>query len=369
MRIAVFDVPASETGALSILKGFFSHVGAHEKEHEWYFVVSTDALKSAGPHVHVIVEKYPKKSWGRRILWELFMAPRLIRKLNPDVVVSLQNTAILFTKKPQVVYVHQSLPFLRERKWSLLKNGERVLWLYTELFYYLIKKAANRAHTVVVQTMWMKRALADAYGISHNKVVALMPPISLPATDGAERLKGRRQSQEFFYPTTSFVYKNIDVLLQALKILKSKGIAPRVSVTIRGDENGYARRMKQHAEREGLKMEFLGPLPRSEVMLCYRDSILIFPSLVETIGLPLLEARALGGDIIASDRPFSHEVLDGYPRVRFFDPCSPDELATHMESIMAREGAFPAESAISVPALCGDNSWATFVDHIESVIS
>jgi glycosyltransferase involved in cell wall biosynthesis len=369
MRIAVIDVPASETGALSILKSFISHIDMHGKSHEWYVVVSTDALHVAGSHVHVIVDKYPKKSWGRRILWELFLAPQLMRKLNPDVIVSLQNTSLLFTDKPQVVYVHQSLPFLRERKWSLLKREERVLRIYTEIFYHLIKKAARRAKTVVVQTAWMKRAVADASGVSRDKIIALLPPINLPSASIAARIPGRGQEPSFFYPTTSFVYKNIDIVLQALKHLKSKGITPCVMVTIRGDENNYARRVRREALKDGLNVVFLGAISRDEVMRRYAESVLLFPSLVETIGLPLLEASTVGANIIASDRPFSREVLEGYPRVRFFDPGSPKELAMHMENALAnvREETSHAEAPVQAPY--SGNTWAAFVKHIENALS
>ena len=50
----------------------------------------------------------------------------------------------------------------------------------------------------------------------------------------------------------------------------------------------------------------------------YAKSVLIFPSYIETLGLPLLEARLTGCPIIAADTPFAKEILDGYNNVAYF---------------------------------------------------
>ena len=41
MRILVYDVAASNRGALSILTDFYQQVRQYGKDAEWYFVVST----------------------------------------------------------------------------------------------------------------------------------------------------------------------------------------------------------------------------------------------------------------------------------------------------------------------------------------
>jgi glycosyltransferase involved in cell wall biosynthesis len=61
---------------------------------------------------------------------------------------------------------------------------------------------------------------------------------------------------------------------------------------------------------------------------------LIFPSYLETFGLPLLEARFFNAPIAASDRPFAREILEGYSNADFFDPFSPDDLANKMKKYL-----------------------------------
>ena len=51
----------------------------------------------------------------------------------------------------------------------------------------------------------------------------------------------------------------------------------------------------------------------------YAKSILVFPSYVESFGLPLLEAKLTETYIIASDTPFCREILNEYDKVEFFE--------------------------------------------------
>ena len=51
-----------------------------------------------------------------------------------------------------------------------------------------------------------------------------------------------------------------------------------------------------------------------------KGATLIFPSLVESLGLPLVEAREIGIDIIAPERDYVRDVVSP---VETFDPLSP----------------------------------------------
>ena len=75
-----------------------------------------------------------------------------------------------------------------------------------------------------------------------------------------------------------------------------------------------------------MNVKFNGPISREDVFLNYTNSILIFPSYVESFGLPLLEAKMTGTIIIASDTPYSREILNGYNKAYFFNEMDYKEL-------------------------------------------
>ena len=61
-------------------------------------------------------------------------------------------------------------------------------------------------------------------------------------------------------------------------------------------------------------------MPFRELLSCYRSmDALLFPSYIETVGLPLLEAAGSGMAIKAADLPYAREVLQGYAGVSYVD--------------------------------------------------
>lgn len=66
------------------------------------------------------------------------------------------------------------------------------------------------------------------------------------------------------------------------------------------------------------RIHLIGVQPYERICEYYRScDALLFPSYIETFGLPLLEAAMTGMPIIAADLPYSREVLDGYEGVTF----------------------------------------------------
>lgn len=104
--------------------------------------------------------------------------------------------------------------------------------------------------------------------------------------------------------------------------------------TLKGNENSNVKKLYDEVQEKNLPIEFIGKISIDEVYEYYSKSILIFPSYIETFGLPLLEAKMHGSPILASDCAFSHEILDGHNKVKFFNPFRYEELASMVKSII-----------------------------------
>ena len=61
---------------------------------------------------------------------------------------------------------------------------------------------------------------------------------------------------------------------------------------------------------------------------------LVFPSRVETWGLPITEFAATGKPMLLSDLPYAHETSAGCQRVAFFNPEDPADLMEKMEKLV-----------------------------------
>jgi len=320
MRIMVFDVPAESGGALSVLHEFHNEFKL-DQENEYIFVLSLPELKETS-NIRVLRFPWIKKSWGHRLYFDHLIAPRLIKKHQVDKILSLQNISIPHTKVYQSVFVHNALPF-SEYKFSF--NENKLLWIYQNIIGKKIIDSIKKADHVIVQTNWMKKQCVEQLKITAKKIEVKPPTINIEAKKTFEKTK--ESMSTFFYPSSGVVFKNHKVIVDACLMLNEEGIIDyRVIFTLKGDENEHIANLYNTVKKQGLPIKFIGNLTREEVFDFYSRSVLIFPSYIETVGLPLLEAKMHKTPIIASDCVFSHEILSEYTKATFFNPFDSDSL-------------------------------------------
>lgn len=328
MRILVVDVAADSGGALTILNQYYDEF-SKDKENEYIFVVSVVDLE---PTDNIIIEKLPwvKKSWIHRLWFDNVYSKKLLNKYDIDEVFSLQNVVLKHTKVPQTLYLHQPLPYSKYR-FSIFKNIR--FWIYQNLIGRLIHNSVKRANKVIVQTQWMKDAVLTIDKIEENKIEIIPPKIQINVIDYFDI---NNFSNIFFYPASNYIYKNHKIILEAALKLKEQNIDDfkiiftLTNETLPGD-------CKELYDKVKDDVELVGSIKHDEVMKYYSKSVLVFPSYIETFGLPLLEARECNAPIIASDMPYSREILNGYNQADYFDAFSSDELMCLLKKIVVGE--------------------------------
>lgn len=347
MRIVVNDIAASKGGALSILMDFYTYVAMNDKDNEWIFLLSDSYIKET-ENIKVILFDDVKKSWIKKLYFDFFKGRKIISKLKPEKVISLQNIITFGLKVPQVVYIHQSLPFQDIKKFSLLKSNERTFAIYQYFIGAIIKLSARKADKIIVQTKWMKGAVIKKAKIPETKIVNIIPNI-----DNLSRYKKENKFKpaQFIYPTSDSIYKNNDCIYKACNRLNEEGYA------------NFVVRMTIDSVLTKNNIDFIGNVSREKVIEEYNSSTLIFPSYIETFGYPLEEAKQMGALILASDCNFSREILEGYENAYFFNPFDPKELAELMENIL--DNRIKRES-VSVK-INNKNSWADVIQVIREV--
>ncbi len=324
--VLVLDVAATEGGALSILQEYYDRL-REDTRANFVFCLSTPQLEETD---HLRVRRFPwvKRSWLHRLWFEHVTLPRLMKEEGITRVFSLQNTAVTGAKVPQTIYLHQPLPFCGIR-FSLRENP--LFWVYQHLLAPRILRGLRVAEQVIVQTEWMKSAACEKAGISPDKVVLEAPKVNVAVTETFDAAAWKRT---FFYPASPLSYKNHELIFRAVERLVAEGVQDFcVQLTLRADQ------LPQLANYPAAQphVELLGQIPREEVMRRYARAVLLFPSYVETFGLPLLEARLTDAPVIASDCPFSNEILAGYEKASFFDPFSAEQLALRMRAVLEGE--------------------------------
>lgn len=316
MRIVVNDIAASTGGAMTVLRDFYACVCENDHENEWIFLLGEKYFPET-ENVKIIALPEIKKSKKKKLLFDFVTGRRYIHKLKPDAVLSMQNIITFGLKVPQAVYIHQSIPFQTVKQFSFLRSSERKLAVIQHLIGGIIKLSAKKSDLVIVQTQWMKDAVYKMCRLSQGKVL-----VSLPTVGEAAQTDAAFDPAQFFYPTAKAIYKNNACLFAASKLLDEQKIPHQVTMTL-------------PAEKSIGSVTCVGRLPYEEVQVRYKQGTLVFPSYIETFGYPLAEARRAGTVVLASDTPFSREVLAGYENAYFFDPFKPDQLAVLMMQVLS----------------------------------
>jgi len=131
---------------------------------------------------------------------------------------------------------------------------------------------------------------------------------------------------DFVYVASGEPHKNHNRLVKAWMILAKVNIRPSLCITISNEVfPELVAWIQKEIARNDLRIENVAPERAVAVDTLYAQSrALIYPSLLESLGLPLVEARCAGLPILASELDYVRDVID--PE-QTFDPESEVSIA------------------------------------------
>jgi len=158
------------------------------------------------------------------------------------------------------------------------------------------------------------------------------------------RQKHELPAEYVLYPANTWHHKNHGRLIEALAHYRDRyGAAPTLVLTGVSKEGQAG--LESAIDRHGLKglVRILGYVPREDLPAVYADAgCLVFPSLFEGFGIPLVEAMRIGCPIAASNVTSIPEIVGGAGVL--FDPLDPADISRALAEIL-REPGVPAELA------------------------
>ena len=126
--------------------------------------------------------------------------------------------------------------------------------------------------------------------------------------------------------------KNLGVAVRAFALLAERFRDLALVFAGRGDSNHA---LQQLARELGVgdRVTFSGPVPHADLLrLMHTATALVFPSLIEGFGLPVLEAMSTGCPVICSAIPTLTELTGGASVM--CDPITPERFAAAMEDLL-----------------------------------
>jgi len=338
--IAVSAVNFTEGGPLTVLREFVDAACSVLPDNWDVVVFLHDAKLLKTSRARLIEVRYAKRGWLRRLYVEWFALRTYSLELQPDVWVSLHDITPRVVCTRQAVYCHNPAPFFRVR----LRDAffEPQLLAFRLAYKALYRLNIHRNYAVIVQQAWLREEFRKWTGEAVRIVVAHpadgersdVPKLRTPGTNRAV----------FFYPALPRAFKNVELICRAVQMLE-QGTQWRsdVVLTIAGTENKYAKWL--HAHFASLRsVKFAGRHSAEQMLERYEEAdCLLFPSRLETWGLPITEAKQQGLPMFVADLPYARETVGNYDRADFIDI---EDHAALAEKLLA----FQAQTFLFQPA-------------------
>jgi glycosyltransferase involved in cell wall biosynthesis len=303
-------------GALRILEQFFEALPTSKYE---YIVFVNSGVKLNVIKVNAVIEfRQISKMW-HRFLWDTFGVAQWIKEhdLRPVATLSLQNTNFRTKRSiPNFIYFHNFVT-LSDVKWNPLKRDERILWFYKHIYPFFIRIYLNKKTEIFVQASFIKESFSRRFRISPEKIHIVRPEFVPFAKTFKQsgNINLDKSKLNLFYPATPYLFKNHTIIFEAISSLE-KEMQKQICLhlTCKEEELG----LSKISGNILFQVHFMGWVDSSIVKQMYLESdALLFPSFIETVGLPLMEAASVGQKIIVSDLPFAQEILSGYDGASF----------------------------------------------------
>jgi len=352
MNVIVLATASRVRGALTIYKQFISHLAQEKCEDDYYVFVNESMPKPQISRVRYI--DMDTTSMLRRIRFDWNLCGKWLKKqgINPDVIVSLQNTG-LYTDKPQLIYYHQSIPIYPE-KWNILKSEERPLFFYKNVYPIFVRMTMNERTHYVVQIPFIKDGLIKMLNMAPERIHVMFPDVEHIDVKTFEPYNWGDDCLHFLYPANLARYKRHDTLIEALLRLENRDKI-KLHITLKYGERPD---LEELVKRYGLtdNVLFEGAIEHDKLLSMYKSSAgLLFPSQIETLGLPLLEAAACGIPIVASDKDYAHQVAGNYEGIFFVDANDYDGWAKAISRLSVEKKQYK-------PLLMKESSWPQFFE-------
>ena len=229
-------------------------------------------------------------------------------------------------KCPSITYFQNVLFFQPLKKPVKLKI--KILQFLKQL---IIRKLSKNTNCWIVQTESVRVQLIELWNINKENIFCM--PIYDTTTYSKKNQKKNIMKNEasFLYVSTGEDHKNHFRLLEGFKIFNRLYPKTKLKVTI--DKRNTI--LCQHIERmhaEGINVINEGIISREQVEFLYAESnCIVYPSLVESFGLGLIEAALFNLPIMAPNLAYVYDVIE--PTVTF-DPYSIDSIANAFVSIL-----------------------------------
>ena len=272
-----------------------------------YSVFLNHHLNMNLPHVQEYIGMFNTEKPLKRILWEQLFQPFALRKLKPSLYHAMAFVIPKVMPCPSVVTVYD-LSFVRFPE-VLTRFRRNYLQRFT-------RSSCERATRIIAISESTAQDMVEFWGIPREKIDVTLLGVSsefapLPHHEVEQFREKKALPKRFlFFVGTLEPRKNLPMLIRAYSQL-SEEVREEVHLVLGGGKGWLYNEIFETIERLNLgdTVHTPGYIPNEELVLWYNASdALVYPTIYEGFGFPVLEAMACGKPVVVSDSSSLPEV-------------------------------------------------------------
>lgn len=254
-------------------------------------------------------------------LWQNLLAYSLCKRNGIDIFHSPNPIPIFFKPaKYFVVTIHDFAEYAGYRHNSLKR------WL-RRVFNFL---SINKADKVLTVSNFSEKELTSYYPYAAKKVNVIYPQVKTRCSSKSSYFNDLVKKEYFLCIGGDKPYKNVERTIEAFLSLENKG---ETNLLITGSFKRFKLSTSRVSQLEEKGVFFLGVVSDSEMEYLFRNAFtLVYVSLYEGFGFPILEAMANGVPVITSNRASMIEV--GGDATVLVEPEDTVDITRAMQTIL-----------------------------------
>ena len=267
---------------------------------------------------------YGTKGHFDRLVWTQFQLPKIYRQLKSQLLFSPIPEAPLWSQCRNVVMVHDFIPLRFPKRFSPLIPYHR----------YYVPQVLKQAQHIICNSQSTANDIIKFCQIPSSKISPILLGYDsqhFQASSGLDR-RSPNHPPYFLYIGRHDPYKNISRVISALADLQPQR---EYQLWLSGpSDKRYTPALKKQVQELGIEdqVKFLDYVPYDDLPKIISMAItLVFPSLWEGFGLPVLEAMACGTPVITSNLSSLPEVAGD--AAILIDPYRVEEITDAMQAI------------------------------------
>ncbi|MGE3181453.1 MAG: glycosyltransferase family 4 protein [Phycisphaerae bacterium] len=250
-------------------------------------------------------------------------------RFKPDVIFALSGQGILSPSCPQALFPQDAHLFYPAKHFVLDTFTNKLVKQYHR---HLLKRCLKKSSLIFCQTPVVEERIRKAFRYKEKAVVVygapsdILRPEKVSGTPPREML-ANKDKLKFACVSAYYGHKNVAAIAKTVEMFGGELIDVVFFLTVDPKQHPLAGDFLKRISTEQYRDRIvnLGEIPHAALGAVYNSAdALIMPTLLETFGLPYVEAMTFGLPILTSDLDFAHAVCAD--AAVYFDPWNPRSI-------------------------------------------